>query len=395
MIRKISALALVALFACSYDVGTQPAEATGLIGCVTSGSILSGKCSSVSPLVATVSHDGTITGTGSAGSAFVSGTLAPAQLAALEFWGSGLDGTVVLDGTTTILGMVPVAIGTTTNATFSPATTVYPMVRDMNFANLTINSGVALGTNGSRVFVTGTLTNNGVMGNPGAGTNGSTAGGSRGAATGMCCATGAGGNGSTTGTASAGGRGCGGNAVPPLWPAGVALGTTAINTNGANGTTTGRGGAGGGGVTGGGGGTGGWNLQTITLGSADLFTLIACTPHNSNSQYGLGSGGGGGGGSTGLTGGGGGGAGGWVHAIARNIAGTGVFTAIGAPGGIGTAGAGGGGGGGGGLIFRAYNHLSGSTTTAVTGGAGGVNTKTGGTGGDGILVDMNMSGDGT
>ena len=56
-------------------------------------------------------------------------------------FGSGVDGTVV--------------ISTTTHIT-----------RDMYYENLTVNSGFTLFTNGYKVFVKGTLTNNGVVGMP-------------------------------------------------------------------------------------------------------------------------------------------------------------------------------------------------------------------------------------
>jgi len=62
-------------------------------------------------------------------------------------FGSAADGNVILDGTSSALGM-------------SPSSNVYTMHRDMFFYNLTINSGVHLKTSGYRVFVRNTLTLN-------------------------------------------------------------------------------------------------------------------------------------------------------------------------------------------------------------------------------------------
>jgi hypothetical protein len=59
-------------------------------------------------------------------------------------YGTGADGDAVLDGTTTVLSMVP-------------SSTVYSMTRDMYFNDLTINASVRLAPNGYRIFVKGTL----------------------------------------------------------------------------------------------------------------------------------------------------------------------------------------------------------------------------------------------
>lgn len=68
-------------------------------------------------------------------------------------YGTGDDGTVTLDGTTTVLGMTPSA-------------SVYSMTRDMFFQNLTISAGVRLAPNGYRIFVKNILTlgNNSTIG---------------------------------------------------------------------------------------------------------------------------------------------------------------------------------------------------------------------------------------
>jgi hypothetical protein len=62
-------------------------------------------------------------------------------------YGTGADGNITLDGTTTVLGMVP-------------SSSVYSMTRDMYFYNLTINTGVRLAPNGYRIFVENVLTFN-------------------------------------------------------------------------------------------------------------------------------------------------------------------------------------------------------------------------------------------
>jgi len=67
--------------------------------------------------------------------------------AADPIYGTGMDGDATLDGTTTVLSMVPVS-------------SVYTMTRDMYFNNLIINANVQLKPNGYRIFVKGTLTLN-------------------------------------------------------------------------------------------------------------------------------------------------------------------------------------------------------------------------------------------
>ena len=55
-------------------------------------------------------------------------------------YGTGADGDVTLDGTTTVLGMVP-------------SSSVYSMTSDLYFNDLTINANVRLAPNGYRIFV--------------------------------------------------------------------------------------------------------------------------------------------------------------------------------------------------------------------------------------------------
>ena len=55
-------------------------------------------------------------------------------------YGTGADGNATLDGTTTVLGMVP-------------SSSVYSMTSDLYFNDLTINANVRLAPNGYRIFV--------------------------------------------------------------------------------------------------------------------------------------------------------------------------------------------------------------------------------------------------
>lgn len=62
-----------------------------------------------------------------------------------SIYGTGMDGDATLDGSSTVLGMIPVS-------------SVYSMTSDLYFNNLTINSGVRLSPNGYRIFVKNILT---------------------------------------------------------------------------------------------------------------------------------------------------------------------------------------------------------------------------------------------
>jgi hypothetical protein len=62
-----------------------------------------------------------------------------------SIYGTAVDGSVVFDGTTTILSMVP-------------SSSVYSMTRDIYCYNLTLNDSVRLAPNGYRIFVKNLLT---------------------------------------------------------------------------------------------------------------------------------------------------------------------------------------------------------------------------------------------
>ena len=61
-----------------------------------------------------------------------------------SIYGTGTDGDATLDGTTTVLGMIPSA-------------SVYSMTSDLYFNDLTLSNSVRLAPNGYRIFVKGTL----------------------------------------------------------------------------------------------------------------------------------------------------------------------------------------------------------------------------------------------
>ena len=70
-------------------------------------------------------------------------------------FGEGTDGAATFDGIATVISL-------------APTSNVYKLVKDIYCTNLTVNSGVTLFTNGFRVFVNGTFTNNGTVGMPAA-----------------------------------------------------------------------------------------------------------------------------------------------------------------------------------------------------------------------------------
>jgi len=252
----------------------------------------------------------------------------------LGIFGNGRDGAVTISGTPTSLSA------------------------DMYYTDLTVPSGKSLNTQGYRIFVSGTLTNAGVIyRRPNAGAGG-------------------------------GAGGAGGASIPDAntlgAPAGgsspVATGNGGAGANSTNTTTSlgGNGGAGGnssGGQTGGAGGTIGYSQTAqplafpacVQLVNWSRATLTAVAPGAS----------GGSGATTNLgRGGGGGSGGGCVVVVAKKIDNTGgVIHARGGDGGAGNSnaanGGGGGGGGGGGVLVVVYNELVAAGTMDAAGGKGG------------------------
>jgi hypothetical protein len=270
-------------------------------------------------------------------------------------FGDGSDGAITADG----IAAIPALGG-------APVGSVYTLTRDAFPTNLTVNSGVTIVTNGFRLIVQGTLTNNGTVSNGGLTASGATAGAAVPAGTlGGSFAGGAGGN--------AGGAG--------------AAGTSATTSAG------GAGGAGGAATAGGAGGAGG----TATPPTAVQGGIPRASPYvetgqvfgNAGLKLVLGGAGGGGGGADGVNAGGGGGSGGAYLLIAARAvvnSATGLIHANGGKGANGTAGnAGGGGGGGGGYVGVVTRSLSNAGTISASGGGFGLGSGTGAAGSSGAV----------
>ena len=273
---------------------------------------------SVSKAGAVVASSITITG-----ATITSSTVNNSELTFNDSFGDGSDGDVTISANTTL-------------------------TRDMYYNNLTIDSTKILTTAGYRIFVKGTLTNNGTISNSGSD-----------AVAGAAGAAGAAGyyNGGNDGGSS--------------------------DNNGGNAGNPSLGGAGG---AGGGGGTGG----TVTAPSATLggfrhyiaaVTMRSTTTAGTHSA--ISGGAGGGGGLTSGSAGGGGGGGGGVLMVAAKIIdnSSGIIKSNGGDGADGVGGdAGGGGGGGGGVVVIIYNSLTLGTETA----SGGTKGLKSGAGADGV-----------
>lgn len=262
----------------------------------------------------------------------------------LAIYGDGSDGAFTFDGSTTILGV-------------APSTNTYTMNRDWFLGATTINNGVSIITAGFRLFVQGTLTNNGTIqwnGNNASGTNGATPGAALGGNNVIDNA--AGNNPGLAGGSGGTGNGNNGNSFAVSYGVGGAGG----NGGTGNATTAGTGGSIGGTVANRGGFK--WLLATIAYmpspsGLTGPTLLLG------------GAGGGSGGGDATNAGGAGGGGGGIVILCARAFAGTGSVTANGGAGGNVTTsslGCGGGGGGGGGGVIVISSSVSGGAVAGQT-----------------------------
>jgi hypothetical protein len=296
-------------------------------------------------------------------------------------FGDAADGSATLDGSTAV------------SWADGPAGNVYALNRNVALNNLTVNSGVALATNGYVILVDGTFTNNGTVGNSGQAASGVTAGfgagkirgGSSGGSLGSPESPGVGD--CFLGIGQDGGTGAATTPTPDPRPA-VEYLCGGAGGNGGNGS----GGTGGVAATG--------TLPPKTEGGLQMVgsfhTLATGQMIYSGSGFTLkprgGTGGGGGGGSNSggsgnaSQGGGGGGGGGAVLVHARTIAGSGNLRSLGGAGanavvteGAGGTGAGGGGGGGGGIIFVITETPTWDSlwTVSVAGGAAGTGLGTG------------------
>ena len=313
-----------------------------------------------------------------------SNNLQYANAALVSLYGSGVDGDVTISVNTTL-------------------------ARDMYYNNLTVNSGVTLNTNGFKVYVRSTLTNDGTIGTVGNnGTNGVSFGsaGVGGAATNFSLALNSIDifiNGSPAGTN--GGLGSSTN--------GASSGAVTYNAVylGGKGGVGGQGGTGPGGTRGSGGAINttfnGIDAKRYINALTESFMMGLVFPASSVSGTGGGAGAGGGAGTGGGSGGGGGSGCKGVNIHAFQMINTGTIRAIGGNGGNGSAptganagGGAGGGGGGGGFMYLIYGSLANTGTITVAGGTGGtgaagVGTGTAGAnganGGDGTIVEIDTT----
>lgn len=266
-------------------------------------------------------------------------------------------GTINAIGTST--GLYPQVFGDGSDSASTTAAS-YTLTRDYYFTNYTVSAGNTINTGGYRIFVNGTLINNGTLTNAGGNASSNTAGTA--GATGSLSGGGAGAGGSTGASTSGGGGGGGG----VVWIAAKTIATegtiTVAGGNGGNASNPG----------------GGANNSNGTAGGSITKTLI---------QTGTG-------GAGGASSGGAGGAGGTISASTMSTRNIGIMNAFydfltslplagGAGGGSGGAtsassNAGGGGGGQGGVIFELYHTLITSGTRTVIGGNAGTGLGTGG-----------------
>jgi hypothetical protein len=328
--------------------------------------------------------------------------------------GDGSDGALVFDGSTTVLGIVPVA-------------NVYTLTKDLFATNLTVNNGVTIITAQYAIYCTGTFTNNGTVQNNG--NNGGNGGNATGTNQGTGGAAGTGGTQLaqkhypatlTTGIEAAGktattGAGTNGNAG-----VGGSSSNNAPDSGGSTGQVGGVGGNGGSGTSGAG-GTGGASGTTPgapTVSNQRARTLFAAQTGCSstsvgNTAYSIfnttnaggGSGASGSGDGTNV-GGGGGGAGGhggngpYLAIFCFKFVNNGTIQCNGGNGGDGgnggtpstTSGGCGGGGGGaagpggsGGILWICYRILGTLGTVQANGG----NSGNGGTHGNGVGTGTN------
>ncbi len=310
-------------------------------------------------------------------------------------YGSGSDGAYTLDGTqASVSGL------------FTKDSSIhYTLLRDGYFTQLNVSAGVTLATAGYRIFANSGVANNGTIDNSGeAGGSGTAAVGQTKGIGGTQTADATGGYTPAGGSGGAGGNGGDGSAGAVTGSAGATIAGGYWNsTAGLAGKSGGTGGNSGGAGAAGGVATG--TALPATSGSmrnswnavlARAFSASATVAPVYNQSNG-GSGGGGRGLDTGFGSGGGGGAagsnGGWLIIVARNLTGSGTFSANGGIGGnggnggnaTGVGGPGGGGGAGNGgnggtlILMYGISSFSGTKSVAVgTAGAKGVK-GTGGT----------------
>jgi hypothetical protein len=278
--------------------------------------------------------------------------------------GDGSDGSLIFDGTTTLLGM-------------APSSSVYTLTRDIFLAEATINSGVTIKTNNFRIYCAGIFTNRGIVSNDGTvgGTAVTSTPGIAGAATAL----------QTLAATLVGGAGGAVAGVGAAGSAAVAADGPILGGNGGTGATAGAAG-----------GAGGNTANTANINSArTLWSALSGSAISAASTGKIlfvkgGQGGGGGGGQAATNAGSGGGAGGGVVClIVQTLVNHGTIRANGGNGGpaIGTAGAGGGGGGGAVFIVSAFFQKMGMIQVlGGSPGASGVGTPTAGAPGTVVAI---------
>lgn len=280
-----------------------------------------------------------------------------------SLFGSGYDGDLHFDGTTTILGIVPVA-------------NVYTLTRPIDARDLTIDGGVDIKPDGYPIHVSRTFSGSGRVHMNGADAVGRI-----------------GGTGYTAKTlpgSTAGGNGAIGVATASTAGGSVANSPFDFVDNqaivGATGLTGGGGGGGSNGVSAGNGKGGAVARNAANM--IDFRTIGWQTGRTSAGAVFSGATGGGGGNadtSSNDLGGGGGGGGGWIVLLVRNCTFTGSVEAKGGDGGAAVhvlGNCGGGGGGGGGVVVMVIGEGTLPTIT-VTGGIKGTSIGGGGAAGDG------------
>jgi hypothetical protein len=279
---------------------------------------------------------------------------------ASHIFGSGADGALVFNGSSTIIGI-------------APSSNIYTLTRDVHATDLTINSGVTIKTANFRIFCQGTLSNAGTISNLGN------------------AATGTGANpGASGGSALLVGGRAGGNGGTGVSGAGAA------GSNANFGSASGAGGAGTSGTAGAAATPSVTNNQATNNILPIPFPVLAGVTSHFAAILALiwGSGGGGGGSDASSNAGGAGGGGGGIVAIfAWKYVNTGTASVAGGAGFTAPAGnAGGGGGGAGGLII-VYTLIpwTQSGTHTVSGGALGNGHGTGANGvagGTGLALNV-------
>lgn len=312
-------------------------------------------------------------------------------------------------GNSTFTGLVTGISGTfgyghgIDGASTTAATTT--LDRDYYFTNLSINSGVTLYTGGYKIFVNGTLSNNGAI--DWSGNDGSD--GTDAPSLGVAGTGGAGGTTLPSGSILGGvAGGAGGNGSTGVGGTG-SVGISTTDSIGVVGVVGGDGGDGGTFVGGDGGAAG--SLTGVTSLPYDFVSSIlmrnSATSSNNMYQFSSGSGGGGGGGGNGggnAAGGGGGGSGstgGGIAIYASTLINNGTISATGGDGGNGGEGwlniadGGGGSGGSGGVLVLVYNSYTNNGTINLSGGAGGSSGLAGGatagnSGTTGLLYELDL-----